>query len=85
MPARDRMMRLNIMSTMPDDNSVIKEDTPGDRMDTASLRLHLHLMMDRELFFPDRCRASTPMLMAGASPVAKAAPDIPMEKGNMNR
>ena len=79
------MTRLNTISTMPEDSSVIKDDTPGERMDMASLRLHLHLKMDRVLFLLNRCRKSTPMLMTGASPVAIAAPDIPMENGNMNR
>ena len=77
--------RLNTIRTIPDETSVINDDSPGIRMFLLRPRAGRTFLIRNVFFFLIKCSDNTARLMAGASPVANAAPKIPMDSGNINR
>ena len=78
------MILLNMMMTMPEEISVIRDGSPLEKIPSESLAESLHLTRWNWFFFVSRYGDCTRILITGASPVASTAPKIPIPSGNMN-
>ena len=69
--------------TIPEETSVIREETPRERIPRVCFPLKAH-RTGRKLFFRRRKWVEEMRIpMQGATQVAKAAPNIPMPRGKI--
>ena len=78
------MTRLNVISATAEDSSVTNAESPRVRMSKTEEKETFLLMKTKLFFLLKKWNERIPMLMIGARPVAKAAPNIPISSGKMN-
>ena len=75
--------RLNIISAIADAISPIKEEKPSKKIFFIFEKLILHLQIWNPFFLLMKCIERIQRLITGEIPVAKAAPKIPIDIGNI--